>query len=614
MNLIIVESPTKAKKIQTFLGNKYIVKSSQGHIVELDTKNLETMIKKNFTPIYKLQSSKKKLINNLKSTKAINIILAADDDREGEAIAWHCGNLLKVDFKKSNRILFNEITKKAIEKSLKNPKKINLHSVNAQRCRQLVDLIIGFKLSPLLWKHIDTNIRGLSAGRVQSCLLYMLINHDTKIKDFKSVNSYKITADFSIEKDILNCVYESKKKIDSEKWIQEFFESILLNKKFIIYKIINKKEKKYPPHPLITSSLQQIAQKEAGFSVNQTMSIAQKLFENGKITYMRTDSTFISDDFKLTIKNKIISDFGNEYYNNFTSKKGAHEAIRPTDINYVLSDKFSECDIRIYNLIKKITIISHMKPAEYETYIYYLKNKSIQGEFSGSQKFLQFPGFLNYSKNNDIEKIHTFNKDTECILIKALGRIIKTNPPQYWNESSIVKHLETSGVGRPSTYASIINTLYTRNYTEIVTIDEIKNKVNAIELKDNSIHKIEDIQIIPKQSKRVNVTDLGHTVMKYLITHFSFMINVDFTSQVERDLDEISNGKLVWTDIIKKIYNSFISIVDEQMKFKKINHRTTTFENYIVKKGQYGEYLQDTNTNENYRDRLIPLAKISSLE
>ena len=608
MKLLIVESPTKAKKIQKYLGSGYIVKSSYGHFVELDTKNLDKMIDNNFTPLYKLMSSKKKVILDLKSVKTKDIILAADDDREGDAIAWHCGNLLKIDFKKSNRIVFNEISKKAIEQSLKKPIKINLNSVNAQRSRQLIDLIIGFKLSPLLWKHIKTEERGLSAGRVQSCLLKILIVHENEILNFKSDKSFKITGEFKIDDDILLCLYITKDKLN-EKSIETLFNLLKDNRQFIIQDIKNKKEKTYPPPPLITSTLQQSAQNELGFSVIQTMSIAQKLYENGKITYMRTDSTFIAEDFTQTIKEHIILNFGEGYYKEFKSKKKvkgaqeAHEAIRPTDINYKLSDGFTDCDKKLYNLILKRTIISNMQPAIYDVYEYILKNDTINtGSFIGKQKFLEFPGFLDYSLKHDIEVSKPYKIDQICNLLKSVSNNIETNPPQYLNESSIIKRLESSGVGRPSTYASIISTLYNRNYTEIKNIPETFKDQDTIILQEDDIITMKTIQVkVGKQSKRVMVTDLGKTVLDYLLKHFSMIINIEFTSSVENDLDQVSNGTMDWNILIQKIYNSFISIVKEQMKFKNIKKIEKIYlKHLVIKKGKYGDYLHDPDNHTNY--------------
>jgi len=609
MILIIVESPAKAKKIQKYVGDKYVVKSSYGHFIELNTKLLDKMLI-SFDPIYQICLNKTKVIKDLKSVKTKEIILAADDDREGDAIAWHCGNLLKVDFNKQNRIIFNEISNKSIKKALENPINLNLHSVNAQRARQLIDLMIGFKLSPLLWKHIKTDIKGLSAGRVQSCLLRILIDHETTINNFKGKKQYKINGEFKVKKDLVICQFISLKHIDKQ-YVLNLYENLKKNRNFSIQSIENKIEKKYPPPPFITSSLQQSSQNELGLSIVQTMSIAQKLYENGKITYMRTDSTFISEDFHKTLKEKIISEYGENYYKKHISKikvKGAqeaHEAIRPTNINEILNDKYNDYDKRLYNLIKKRTIVSNMKPAEYSVYTYILSNKQIDlyGNFNFIKKFLIFKGFLIYQNNDALEEINTYDKNEIFELITCECKLIEENPPQYLNESSIVKRLEMTGIGRPSTYASIVNTLYNRNYTEVKNIEPKQKKIECITLlKNNDIKESEEMIKGTIQKKRIIVTPLGHEVLTYLLKHFSNIINIKFTSEVELDLDKVSNGTLEWKIVIKKIYDSFITIVNEQSKFKNLKKNDRIYLNkYTLKKGQYGYYLNDGSKNYNLK-------------
>lgn len=607
MILVIVESPTKAKKIQTYLGSKYVVLSSQGHIVELDTKRLNSMISSGFQPIYKLQSSKKRVIQQLKSVKHSHVILAADDDREGDAIAWHCGNLLKVDFNQSNRIVFNEISKRSIQKAFQNPTQINLHSVNSQRCRQLLDLIIGFKLSPLLWKHIDTPVRGLSAGRVQSCLLRMIQEHETKITTFQPQSTYVVQGVFSINETEFPCLYVSKETEFSDSTIDKLFQTFHQNRVFTIKDRKQKRVLTYPPNPLITSSLQQIAQKECGFSVQQTMQIAQKLYENGKITYMRTDSTNLSKDFVVTLKRHIDTTYGNEYYQTSKNKvvKGAqeaHEAIRPTNIEHVLSDGYQPCDKRLYDLIRKITIQSHMKPANYDQYTYTLQNDKVSGIFQGSHKFLQFAGYLNYKDTREIETSTPFEVSDKGHLQTAEGYSKQTKPPSYWNESAIVKQLESSGVGRPSTYASILNTLYSRSYTEMVDIPEVKREVPQKKLSiDGTIQQTTRIETLSKQTKRVKMTNLGQVVLEYLLTHFPTMIHVEFTSRVESDLDKVSQGTLDWVRVIQKIYDTFMPIVKSQMNFKHKKRDSSSIHGYQLKQGPYGDYIHDPETNQNYK-------------
>ena len=369
MSLLIVESPAKGRKIQKFLqGTDITVTSSFGHINNLDTEKLDEMISNNFTPIYKNSRDKAKVIKELKNLgKGKEIILAADDDREGDAIAWHTGNLFKTDYTKNNRITFNEISKKAIEKSLTNKHTLNMNSVNSQRCRQLLDLMIGFKLSPLLWKHIQTNEKGLSAGRVQSTLLRMLKEHEDSIKNYEPDFSYDFTGklhDTDNEERIIDCVYHISDSYYEMIDELDCNEILTLFKDNRIFNVVDRKEtqeKRSPPQPFITSSLQQTAQNECGFPIKMTMDIAQKLYENGKITYMRTDCTFVSEEFKQQIKRKVSEDYGPNYYRSHKPKKvkgsqEAHECIRPTDLHTVLSDGNSDADKKLYNLINDMLI------------------------------------------------------------------------------------------------------------------------------------------------------------------------------------------------------------------------------------------------------------------
>tara|TARA_R110002074_G_scaffold35018_3_gene95830 strand:+ start:55 stop:2103 length:2049 start_codon:yes stop_codon:yes gene_type:complete len=613
MILIIVESPAKAKKIQGFLNKNYIVKSSCGHFVELNTTKLDLMIKENFNPVYQISSNKSKIVKDLKSIKTKEIILASDDDREGDGIAWHCGNLLKLNFNEKNRIVFNEISKKSILKALENPINLNLNSVNAQRTRQLIDLMIGFKLSPLLWKHIKTHVKGLSAGRVQSCLLRILIEHEDKINNFVGKKEYKTDGEFIIDKYNLICDFTFLEKKYEKNDILILYDKLKINKSFNIKSMDNKIEKRYPPPPFVTSSLQQSAQNEFGFSVSQTDQIAQKLYVNGKITYIRTDSTFISEDFHENLKQNIKNNYGEEYYKKHMSNKKikgaqeAHEAIRPINLEEVLNDKYTECDKKLYNLILKRTIISNMKPAEYDTYMYNLTNKNIDkyGSFNGKEKFLIFKGYLVYDTDKKLDNVNVFKINDKLQLIESKCKLEEENPPQYLNESSIVKRLETTGIGRPSTYTSSVNTLYNRNYTEVKDIESQKKEREIITLdKNDNINEFIEEYTLPKQKKRIIVTDLGKIVLKYLLTHFSNIINVEFTSNVESDLDKVSNGELNWNIVIKKIYDSFITIVNEQSKFRNLKRDEKVFSNkYTLNKGAYGFYIQDderNNYNINY--------------
>ena len=606
MSLLIVESPAKGRKIQKFLqGTDITVTSSFGHINNLDTEKLDEMISNNFTPIYKNSRDKAKVIKELKNLgKGKEIILAADDDREGDAIAWHTGNLFKTDYTKNNRITFNEISKKAIEKSLTNKHTLNMNSVNSQRCRQLLDLMIGFKLSPLLWKHIQTNEKGLSAGRVQSTLLRMLKEHEDSIKNYEPEFSYDFTGklhDVDNKERIIDCVYhisDSYYEMIDELDCNEILTLFKDNRIFTVSDRKETQEKRSPPQPFITSSLQQTAQNECGFPIKMTMDIAQKLYENGKITYMRTDCTFVAEEFKQQIKRKVSEDYGPTYYRSHKPKKvkgsqEAHECIRPTDLHTVLSDGYSDADKKLYNLILKRTITSHMKPAIYDVCKIKLMNDPTKhiGYYQGQTKSLSFEGFLKYS-GQTVEKKISFDDIKRCQLIESEIKETESNPPQYYNESTIVKKLESSGVGRPSTYASIVSTIYSRKYTVTTDIEGKKKEEPYYKLHNsNKITKGVHKNSSPKQKKRIKLTDLGETVLEYLLNHFNDMICIEFTAHVESDLDLVTEGSIHWSHVLKKIYDVFHPIVIKQMGTRRISKDAVYVGDYEIRTGKYGPYI-----------------------
>ena len=607
--IIIVESPTKAKKIQKYFKDGTIVLSSCGHINNLAQKNLGIDIDKKFKPTYEYLRDKKDVIKQLKErSQNKQVILAADDDREGDAIAWHCGNLLKVDFKKKNRIIFREINETSVKKSLTNIHKINLNSVYSQQARQIIDKLIGFKLSPLLWENIQTDQKGLSAGRVQSTLLLILKNMEDSIQNFESTSKYNYNAEFLYSTSKINCQLIVK---DHSSLPTDILTSLQKNK---IYNIISMKEKNindYPPKPLITTTLQQEAYNTFGFSIKKTMMIAQKLFENGKITYMRTDSTFISGEFKRLLETYINDQYTSEYYNDPKEKmkkvKGAqeaHECIRITDLHYQLNEKYSEDDKKLYQMIKKRTIISHMKPAIYNQMTFRLSNKQLTkiGIFEGKHKNLIYDGYLKYNKIQLSDKLEIDSK-TQFSLDVAECKEIFTNPPGYYNESSLVKKLETSGIGRPSTYASIVSTLYNRNYTIVKNIDPIERSIEKYTLcSDNEIIRKQMNEKSFTQKNKILLTPLGHQVLQYLLTHFDNIINVQFTSIVESDLDLISEGSLIWQDVVQKVYNSFYQKVDRLLKnkpFAEINLGKYKNKKVLLKKGPYGAYINWNKKNKN---------------
>ena len=603
--LLITESPAKAKKIQGFLSKEYSVKSSCGHIIDLEKKQLSIDVTNDFKPTYKVTSDKKAIVAELKqASKHKSVILAADDDREGEAIAWHCANTLKVDINANNRIVFREISKKAILKALKDPQKINMNEVNAQQARRIIDRLIGFKLSPCLWKHISTKELGLSAGRVQSALLNLLDRREKYILQTEPEVSLDIKGSFKDLKDAEFIFSSEIEEIDNE-LIHRLFQLFIQNRLFQVTKSGKTKEKSYPSKPFITSTLQQSAQNELGMSVKTTMDAAQRLYESGHITYMRTDSTFISEEFQGLLKTHITEKFGQGIYQKPNEKKvkgaqEAHEAIRPTKIDEI--PEIDGYEKKLYSLILKRTITSHMKPAIYDVYKLFLETEETKeyGKFIAKYKILTFKGFLSYTSTEPL-KSETMSFSKEYQLISCNSSEKEDPLPQLYNESAIVKLLEDTGIGRPSTYATIISTVSNRKYTQQETVkqeDREETMITLLESDEIQKHK----KIIPgKLSKsRISLTPLGKQVLTYLQTNFMNVIDPLFTSSVEKDLDSIAEGKLDYINVIRKVYNSFISIVDKQMETS--NQKSTLRElgtksgkTIYVGKGKYGPYLQIVN-------------------
>ena len=614
MSILIVESPAKCKKIQSFLDKTCIVKSSVGHIRGLDNKwaNTDIEINDDFQPPFIVIPGKEDVIRSLKKdSKGRKVIMAADDDREGEAIAWHCGDILKVNFNDNNRIIFREITKKAVLHALNNPGKLNMDEVNAQKARSVIDLLIGYKLSPCLWANIKTKEKGLSAGRVQSALLKLLYDREKEITDYDPEYTFDIQGKFKslLEKSEFTFKSSCEDDID-EDYIKNMFKLFSEDRLFKVFENKVSEEKKYPDKPFITSSLQQDAQKSFGYPVKKTMGLAQKLYENGKITYMRTDSTIVSEDFQQLLQDNITSNFGQEYYNTPKVKKvkgsqEAHECIRPTSLEELNESSFDNDEIKLYNMIYDRTIKSHMKPAIYTVNSIKLHNSNTNhvGHFSAKQKELKFKGFLAYKRAGKEEKEDKEDKESKNIEFKNEYKLLECScydkcslPPEPYNESAIVKLLENTGIGRPSTYASIISTLYNRNYTLTKTIKTEDYEENVIHLNKTNIidEKMKSVKGKTMKNKIV-VTELGNRVLHYLNDKFHDIIHKNFTSGVETDLDKISKGELIWTNVINKVYNSFLPIVIREIgnKVSKSNNILGMYKNKEVKSGtgQYGPYI-----------------------
>ena len=627
--LVIVESPGKIKKIQSYLGNDYIVKASFGHIRDLNSKELSIDVHNNFNPNYQVMADKRKVVKDLlyQTSQCSKVVLATDEDREGEAIAQGLMEVLKL--KNPDRIVFHEITKDAIKKAISNPAKIDNNMVMAQQARRLLDRLVGYKISPLLWKIMKGQ---LSAGRVQSVVVKIVIDKENEINTFldSDVGSYyKTTSEFELNDMKIKCnlvdekgnIYKIKLK-DIESFLSNF------NKKttYEITDIIKSDVNNSPSKPFITSTLQQDASTKLGFTSKRTMMAAQKLYEAGHITYMRTDSYNLSKDILKQCQNHIHSFYGENYYKyrtfNAKSKNAqeAHEAIRPTKISTVSIDMDNDCN-KLYDLIWKRTLASQMADAIIERnniYIDCINSESIlPGEslFLSTLETVKFNGFLIlYGKEN--EDSITIDKNAN-IKFKKINVIEEYNkPPLRYNEAGLIKYLEKNGIGRPSTYSSIISKILDREYVKVSNIDGIEKDSNTYELNKSFKMKVDVKKIkLGSEKKKIIPTHLGITVNDFMSSNFINLMNIDYTAKFEKLLDKIAKGKAQWFNVLKEYYDDFNPIVEKlSLEAPKVSngdktdvyigkHPDNNFDIYSMI-GRYGlclKMIEIINGKENYK-------------
>jgi len=574
-NLVIVESPAKAKTIEKFLGKDFKVSSSFGHIADLPSKELGVDVEGDFTPKYIVSSDKKALVRELKALakKAEMVWLASDEDREGEAIAWHLAEELDLKEENTKRIVFHEITKSAILKAIESPRKIDYNLVNAQQARRVLDRLVGYELSPVLWRKVKG---GLSAGRVQSVAVRLIVEREREIEAFTPVGSYRIDAEF-ITSEGNKFKAKLPKNFDTEAAARNFL-SKNLNATYKVSDLIKKPAKKSPAAPFTTSTLQQEAARKLYFSVGKTMTIAQRLYEAGLITYMRTDSVNLSNDAKEAAEKEISKQYGSEYSKprNYKGKsKGAqeaHEAIRPTD----MSLKSIEGDYdqgRLYDLIWKRTIASQMSDAQLErtnVKIAINASESVSEHFTANGEMIKFDGFLKvYLEGTDFEEEEqegmlpklTTGDPLENEYITATERF--TRPPYRFTEASLVKQLEELGIGRPSTYAPTISTIINRNYVEKGTIEGVERKYLQLTLQESNIKDNILTETIGSDKGKLVPTDIGLIVNDFLVEHFSSILDYNFTAKVEQDFDDIAEGKEEWKKMMKDFYGKFHPRVED---------------------------------------------------
>ena len=634
-NLVIVESPAKAKTIEKFLGKDYHVLSSFGHIRDLKEKEFGIDIQHNYKPDYVIPADKKKLVTELKkaSKSAETVWLASDEDREGEAIAWHLAEALELPKEHTKRIVFYEITKTAIQKAIENPRDIDFNLVDAQQARRVLDRIVGFELSPVLWKKIKP---ALSAGRVQSVAVRLIVEREREIQQFTSEAAYRVTAIFLVkDKDgkPVELKAELQHRFKTKKEAVAFLEKCK-NATFTIEDIVTKPAKKSPAPPFTTSTLQQEASRKLSFSVSQTMMIAQRLYESGKITYMRTDSVNLSDLALNTSKAEIISMAGEKYWQirkYQTKSKGAqeaHEAIRPTYMNQPEIDGSAQ-EKRLYELIWKRTIASQMSDAELEKTTATINISTSDEKFIAIGEVLKFDGFLRIylestddeNEENDEKMLPPLNINDILPLSNITAQERFSQKPPRYTEASLVRKMEELGIGRPSTYAPTISTIQNRDYVEKGDKEGVSRQYNILILKGNNISDETKLEITGAEKAKLFPTDIGMEVNDFLYENFPSILNYDFTANVEKEFDLVAEGKEKWTKTIDTFYKEFHPIVEETMKNseRKTGERELgidpkTGKPIFVKIGRFGPLAQLGATDDEDKPTFASLRKDQSIE
>ena len=630
-NLVIVESPAKAKTIEKFLGKGYVVKSSFGHIRDLSKKELGIDIQNDFTPHYEISPDKKKTVAELEklAKEAGTVWLASDEDREGEAIAWHLSQVLGLKDDKTKRIVFHEITKNAILHAIENPRTIDLNLVNAQQARRILDRLVGFELSPVLWKKIKPS---LSAGRVQSVAVRLIVEREREIMDFQAAAYYRVLADFTVtDADGKKSAFRAEL---SKRYATEQEALALLEKcktaVFTVRNVERKPSKKSPAAPFTTSTLQQEAGRKLGMSVSQTMSVAQRLYEAGYITYMRTDSVNLSGQAIAAAKAEIVKLFGEKYSevrNYKTKTKGAqeaHEAIRPSYMDRTAIDA-APAEKKLYDLIWKRTIASQMAAAQTERTVVDIEIGNAKERFVATGETVLFDGFLKlYSESTEDET----QEGEEALLpplkpgdrpeaksITALQRFTQS-PPRY-SEASLVKRLEELGIGRPSTYAPTISTIITRGYVVKENREGSKRGYVQLKLEKGEIVRKELSEHVGKEKNKLSPTDIGMLVTDYLDQQFTDVMDYNFTAMVEKEFDEIAEGDKSWVDMIRKFYEKFHSTVDRALESQPVRssqpHLLGTDPKsgkpVYVKIGRFGPVAQIGDADDAEKPRFASLRK-----
>ncbi|GAA3939695.1 type I DNA topoisomerase [Chitinophaga oryziterrae] len=639
-NLVIVESPAKAKTIEKILGKDFEVKSCFGHIRDLEKDDMGIDIPNNFKPKYKIPEDKEKIVKELKklAKETDEVWLATDEDREGEAISWHLCEVLGLDPDVTKRIVFHEITKPAIEKAVLNPRLLNMDLVHAQQARRILDRIVGFELSPVLWRKMSMR-NSLSAGRVQSVAVRLIVEREREINTFNSVSTFKVEAFFTA-KDIAgkNITFKAegptrfKTAEDAEKFLQQ-----CVGAAYSVKDIQVKPGKKSPAAPFTTSTLQQEASRKLGYSVSKTMLLAQKLYESGNITYMRTDSVNLSDTALGEIQKAITTNYGERYHqhrkfkNKNESAQEAHEAIRPS---YMENSTVDDSDTKkLYELIWKRTIASQMSDAELEKTTAKIDISTNKEELTASGEVLKFDGFLKvYMEGKDDEDVSDEEDADDGSLpplqvkqalplkeMKATERF--SRPAPRYTEASLVKKLEELGIGRPSTYAPTITTVQKRGYVEKREKEGIKRDFRILTLKDDKIEKVTDTENTGAEKNKLFPTDLGMIVTDFLNQYFNSVMDYGFTARIEGEFDEIAHGKKIWNNMLNEFYTPFHKDVEntlenaERVKGERpLGTDEATGKPIVARMGRYGPMIQIGKVEDEEKPRFAKLKATQSIE
>jgi DNA topoisomerase-1 len=635
-NLLIVESPAKAKTIEKILGSDFEVKSCYGHIRDLEKSDMGIDIDKNYQPRYIVPVEKQKVVNELKklAKKSDEVWLATDEDREGEAISWHLCEVLGLDPKNTKRIVFHEITKPAIKKAVENPRRVDMNLVNAQQARRVLDRIVGFELSPVLWKKVSAS---LSAGRVQSVAVRLIAEREREINSFKTTSSFKVEALFAAEdanKRSISFKAEGSRQNTAED--AEAFLNSCKRAKYNVRDVQVKPTKRSPSAPFTTSTLQQEASRKLGYSVSRTMIIAQKLYESGYITYMRTDSVNLSDTAINDIKGQVSEQFGEKYFqhrkfkNKSSSAQEAHEAIRPTYMNNLtVPDAEGK---KLYELIWKRSMASQMADAELEKTIAKISISTNNNELTASGEVLKFDGFLKvYMEDRDDDDVSEEEEDNAVLPPLRAGQQLEfremraterfTRPAPRYTEASLVKKLEELGIGRPSTYAPTISTIQKRNYVEKREKEGVRREFRVLKLKDDKVSKQVDHENTGAEKSKLFPTDLGLVVTDFLNQYFDDIMDYGFTARIEEEFDEIAEGKQVWSKMLDHFYLPFKKDVEKTLETaerasgeRELGADPTTGKRIIARMGRFGPMVQIGEQTEEEKPRFAKLGRNQSIE